>query len=91
VASLTLPRRYAVVFIQQRALCLGYPVHRSLPPTRRSFTDENLVPREAQDKPLSPHATLSLLRAARMASKTLRLPAEVYAKPGPRQELLTRR
>jgi len=65
-------------------LCLGYPVHRSLPPTRRSFTDENLVPREAQDKPLSPHANLSLLRAARMASKTLRLPAEVYPKPGPR-------
>ncbi len=28
-------------------LCLGYPVHRSLPPTRRSSSDENLVPDEA--------------------------------------------
>jgi hypothetical protein len=34
------------------ALCLGYPVHRSLPPTRRSSSDENLVPGEAQYKPL---------------------------------------
>ena len=42
------PRRYAVVFIQQRALC-SYPVHRSLPPTRRSSSDGSFVPGEAQD------------------------------------------
>jgi hypothetical protein len=30
----------------------SYPVHRSLPPTRRSKSDENLLPGEAQDKPL---------------------------------------
>ena len=28
-------------------LCLGYPVHRSLPPTRRSSSDESIVPSEA--------------------------------------------
>jgi hypothetical protein len=48
-------------------LCLGYPVHRSIPPTRRSKSDENLVHGEAQCKPLNPHANLSLLRATRMA------------------------
>jgi hypothetical protein len=69
------------VYLQQSTSMSSYPVHRSLPPTRRSFTDENLVPREVQDKPLSPHAKLSLLRAARMASKTLRLPAEVTRSP----------
>ena len=36
----------AVVFNQQSALC-SYPVHRSLPPTRRSSSDENLLPGEA--------------------------------------------
>jgi hypothetical protein len=36
-----------VVFNQQSALCLGYPVHRSLPPTRRSSSDEILLPGEA--------------------------------------------
>ena len=50
-------------------LCLGYPVHRSLPPTRRSSSDWNLVPGEAQDKPPNPHAILSLLRATRIASE----------------------
>src|SRR5919112_1885973 len=53
-------------------LCLGYPVHRSLPPTRRCSSDENLLPGEAQDKPLSPHTSLSLLRATRLTSKGFR-------------------
>jgi hypothetical protein len=48
------------------ALCLGYPVHRSLPPTRRSSSDESLLPGEAQDKPPKLHAKLSLLRATRI-------------------------
>jgi len=52
----------------------SYPVPRSLPPTRRSSSDENLVPGEAQDKPLNPHDNLSLLRATRMASDGLRCP-----------------
>jgi hypothetical protein len=55
------------VFIQQRALCLGYPVHRSLPPTRRPSSDESLVPGEVQDKPPNLHANLTLLRATRIA------------------------
>jgi hypothetical protein len=47
------------------ALC-SYPVHRSLPPTRRSSSDGSVVPGEAQDKPPNPHAKLSLLRATRI-------------------------
>jgi hypothetical protein len=43
------------VFIQQSTSMSSYPVHRSLPPSRRSSSDENLVPGEAQDKPLNPH------------------------------------
>src|SRR5215212_3746241 len=31
-------------------LCLGYPVHRSLPPTRRSSSDESLVPGQVWTK-----------------------------------------
>src|SRR5215211_2783841 len=54
-------------------LCLGYPVHRSIPPTRRSSSDESLVPGEAQDKPQNPHANLSLSRATRKATKGLRV------------------
>jgi hypothetical protein len=50
------------VFIQQSTSMSSYPVHRSIPPARRSSSDEKLVPGEAQDKPLSPHANLSLLR-----------------------------
>src|SRR5215208_4248450 len=46
----------------------SYPVHRSLSPTRRSSSDENLVPGKTQDKPLNPHANLSLLRATSIAS-----------------------
>src|SRR5215204_2738682 len=49
------------------SLCLGYPVHLSLPPTRRSSSDEHLVPGQAQDKPPNPLANLSLLRATRIA------------------------
>src|SRR5829696_2606534 len=41
-------------------LCLGYPVHRSLPPTRRSSSDENLVPGEAWDKPLNSCSMLEI-------------------------------
>ena len=41
-------------------LCLGYPVHRSLPPTRRSSSDENLVPDEAWDKPLNSCSMLEI-------------------------------
>jgi hypothetical protein len=52
----------------------SYPVHRSLPPTRRSSSDESLIPGEAQNKPLNPHANLSLLRATKMASNGLRCP-----------------
>src|SRR5215203_1679168 len=47
-------------------LCLGYPVHRSLPPTRRSSSDGSLVPGKVWNKPLNPHANLSLLRATRI-------------------------
>jgi hypothetical protein len=53
-------------------LCLGYPVHRSLPPTRRPSSDGSLVPGEAWDKLLNPHATWSLLRATRIASEGFR-------------------
>jgi hypothetical protein len=49
----------------------SYPVHRSLPPTRRSSSDENLVPGEAWDKPPNPHTNLSLLRATRIAADGL--------------------
>ena len=52
----------------------SYPVHRSLPPTRRSSSDENLLPGEVWNKPLNPHADLFLLRARRMASKGLVAP-----------------
>jgi hypothetical protein len=38
----------------------SYPVHRSLPPTRRSSSDENLVPGEAQDKPLNCYSILEI-------------------------------
>src|SRR5215217_6073124 len=51
-------------------LCLGYPVHRSLPPTRRSSSDESLVPGKTHDKPLNAQTNLSLLRATRMASES---------------------
>jgi hypothetical protein len=54
----------------------SYPVHRSLPPTRRSSSDENLLPGEAQDKPFNPHANLSLLSATRMASRSLVAPVQ---------------
>jgi hypothetical protein len=70
------PRPYAGVFIQQSTSMSSYPVHRSLPPTRRSSSDGSLVPGEAWDKPLNPHANLSLLRATRIASKGLRVTAE---------------
>jgi hypothetical protein len=59
----------------------SYPVHRSLPPTRRSSSDENLVPGEVQDKPPKPHAKLSLLRAERIASKGLHCPRYVEVSP----------
>jgi hypothetical protein len=49
----------------------SYPVHRSLPPTRRSSSDENLVPGEALHKPPNPQANLSLLRAKRIAADGL--------------------
>jgi len=62
-------------------LCLGYSVHRSLPPTRRSSSDESVVPGEAQDKPLSPHANLSLLKATRIASRGIHLPLERCRSP----------
>jgi hypothetical protein len=62
-------------------LCLGYPVHRSLPPTRRSSSDESLVPGKTHDKPLNPHANLSVLRATRTASESLLGPRYVGAYP----------
>jgi hypothetical protein len=40
----------AVVFNNRVPLCLGYPVHRSLPPTRRSSSDESLLPGEVWNK-----------------------------------------
>jgi hypothetical protein len=49
----------------------SYPVHRSLPPSRRYCSDENLLPGEVWNKPLNPHANLSLLRAARIACRSL--------------------
>jgi hypothetical protein len=52
----------------------SYPVHRSLPPTRRSSSDENLLPGEVECKPLSPHGNLSLLRATRRPLRGLRRP-----------------
>jgi hypothetical protein len=65
-----------VVFIQQSTSMSSYPVHRSLPPTRRSSSDENLLPGEAQCKPLSPHGNLSLLRATRRPLRSLRRPVQ---------------
>jgi len=62
------------MFIQQSTSMSSYPVHRSLPPTRRSSSDGNLVPDEAHDKPPNPHANLSLLRATEMAAEGLRCP-----------------
>ena len=56
------------MFFQQSTSMSSYPVHRSLPPTRRSGSDENLVPGEVWNKPLNPHANLSPLRATRLAS-----------------------
>jgi hypothetical protein len=61
------------VFNQQSTSMSSYPVHRSLPPTRRSSSDESLLPGEVWNKPLNPHANLSLPRATRMASKDFRL------------------
>jgi hypothetical protein len=43
-ASLAVPRRYAVVFKTTECSMSDYPVHRSLPPTRRSSADEKFVP-----------------------------------------------
>jgi hypothetical protein len=63
------PRRYAVAFGRQSALC-GYPVHGSLPPTRRSGSEDHLVPGEAWDEPANPHANLAVLRTTRIASET---------------------
>jgi hypothetical protein len=40
------------------ALCLSYPVHRSLPPTRRSNSDATIIPIEARSKPLPEGARL---------------------------------
>jgi hypothetical protein len=74
VASLAHHDGEAVVFIQQSTSMSSYPVHRSIPPTRRSKSDESLVPGEAQDKPLNPHANLSLLRAPRTVSNGLHCP-----------------
>ena len=68
---------------QQSALCLGYPVHRSLPPSRRSSSDESLLPGKAQDKPLNTRTNLSLLRATRIASNGLLCLATFGACPGP--------
>jgi hypothetical protein len=67
-ASLACATTLAVEFNQQSALCLGYPVHWSLPPTGRSSSDESLLPGEVWNKPLNPHANLSLLRATRLTS-----------------------
>ena len=73
VASLARPRLGSRGQSQTECSMSSYPVHRSLPPTRRSSSDEDLVPGEVQDKPLNPSATLSLLRAARIVSKGFRL------------------
>src|SRR5919112_1201663 len=43
---------------QQSISMSSYPVHRSLPPTRRSSSDESLVPGEAWDKPLHCYSIL---------------------------------
>src|SRR5918995_862839 len=64
------PRRYAVVSATECSMS-SYPVHRSLPPTRRSSSDEDLLPGKAQDKPLNPHANQPMLRATRIVSKRL--------------------
>ena len=64
------------MFIQQSTSMSSYPVHRSLPPTRRSSSDENPLPGEAQDKPLNSHANLSLLRTTTMASRSLVAPVQ---------------
>jgi len=64
------------VFIQQSTSMSSYPVHRSLPPTRRFSSDENRLPGEAQDKPLSLHSSLSLLRTTTMASRSLVAPVQ---------------
>ena len=53
IASLALPRPTPWLCNQQSALCLGYPVHRPLPPTRRCLSDIDLVPKEAWIKPVS--------------------------------------
>jgi hypothetical protein len=63
------------VYLQQSTSMSSYPVHRSLPPTRRSSSDESVVPGEAQDKPLHPHTKLSLLRATRLPSEGLQASA----------------
>jgi hypothetical protein len=46
-----LPRRYTVVFNQQSCSMSSHPVHRSLPPTRRSCSDGKSVPGRTRPKP----------------------------------------
>jgi hypothetical protein len=70
---------------QQSALC-SYPVHRSLPPTRRSSSDERIVPSEAWDNQPNLHANPSLLRATRTASKSLHLTPDGAAMRSPARE-----
>jgi hypothetical protein len=73
---------------QQQSISMSsYPVHRSLPPTRRSSSDESLVPGEVQDKPPNLHTNLSLLRATRIASNGFAASAKNWGLPTSRYNI----
>ena len=73
------------LYNQQSALCLGYPVHRPLPPTptRRYLSDVGIVPKEAWIKPVSGVHVLAKLwgNGIGVLLRSVCVLANIYAAP----------